>query len=265
MFQKPKFRSREYATTFQEKSVTDVYHYRAPYPDETFQILSDLIVDEPRRVLDVGTGQGNIARPLLPFVERIDAVDFSENMIESGKQLPGGKDAKLTWILGEMEAVCLNGPYALITAGESLHWFDHNVVMGLFVNLLSPNGYLAVIERICLLAVRDGDIIAKYSANKDYEPYNLLKALEEAGLFEKVGLAETKSEVWTPTVADFLNFRHSQNGLSRERMGEADATAFDLAVRARIADQVKEGTVKIVDKRLQGAVMARVIWGKPLA
>ena len=67
--------------------MTDVYHYRAPYPEETFQILSDLIVDEPRVVLDVGTGQGNIARPLLPFVERIDAVDFSENMIESGQTI----------------------------------------------------------------------------------------------------------------------------------------------------------------------------------
>ena len=62
---------------------------------------------------------------------------------------------------------------------------------------------------------------------------------------------------------EFLNFRHSQNGLSRERMSEPEA--FDEAMQVRIAEQVEAGTVNMVGDQLQGTVTASVIWGKPLA
>ena len=104
-----------------------------------------------------------------------------------GKQLPGGDDCKLRWILGAVEDITLSGPYALIMAGGSLHWFDHNVVMPLFASLLTEQGFLAVVERECSVGLNDSDIISKYSANQDYEPFHLLNALEDAGLFRKVG------------------------------------------------------------------------------
>jgi hypothetical protein len=44
------------AGRFQDQSVVDRYHLRPTYPPETFTILGELIVDEPRAVLDVGCG-----------------------------------------------------------------------------------------------------------------------------------------------------------------------------------------------------------------
>ncbi|SRR6266478_8104946 len=121
---KPEDFSTYYAETFKDHHVVDAYRYRPPYPDEVFTILAGLITDEPRTVLDVGAGSGDIARRLVDFVERVDAVDFSQNMIEMGKQLPNGDHPHLHWIYGKVEEVPLSPPYALITAGSSIHWTE---------------------------------------------------------------------------------------------------------------------------------------------
>lgn len=87
---KPENFSTYYAETFKDHLVVDACQHRLPDPDGVFDILAELITDEPRAVLDVGTGSGDIARRLVDFVERVDAVDFSQNMIERGKQLLNG-------------------------------------------------------------------------------------------------------------------------------------------------------------------------------
>ena len=46
----------EFSTRFRDRSVVDAYHLRPSYPEEVFDILLDLITDEPRAVLDVGCG-----------------------------------------------------------------------------------------------------------------------------------------------------------------------------------------------------------------
>ncbi len=78
----PSIQGAHNAGRFQDQSVVDRYHLRPTYPLELFAILNELIVDEPRTVLDIGCGTGNIARPLADYVERIDAVDLSLPMLD---------------------------------------------------------------------------------------------------------------------------------------------------------------------------------------
>src|SRR5947209_7119795 len=115
MLPKPKHLGVEYAVQFQDQSIVDAYQYRPPYPAELFEILLSLISDEPRTVLDVGCGRGDVARQLVEHVQRVDAVDFSRSMLERGKQLPYGDHPQLHWIFGRVEDVALHPPYALIT------------------------------------------------------------------------------------------------------------------------------------------------------
>ncbi|GEM_PF-3621096 len=135
-----------HAGRFQDQSVVDRYHLRPAYPPETFTVLNELIADEPRVILDLGCGTGNIARPLAAYetVERIDAVDLSLPMIERGKTLPGGDSPKIRWRHGRAEDVELNLPYALVTAGESLHWMTWDVVLPRLARVLTPHGVLAI-------------------------------------------------------------------------------------------------------------------------
>lgn len=145
MSQIPAFLRPDVAATFTSRAVAASYRHRPPYPPQAFDILAGLIADAPRTVLDLGCGTGFVARPLAPLVDRVDAIDISTAMIEVGKRLPGGDHARLTWIAGRAEDVALRPPYALITAGDSLHWMDWDRVLPRLADALSPNGALAIL------------------------------------------------------------------------------------------------------------------------
>lgn len=68
-----------------------------------FAILVSLLTDEPRTIQDLGVGSGDLARRLVEVVRWVDAADFSERMIEYGKQLPNGSHPHLRWIYGKFE------------------------------------------------------------------------------------------------------------------------------------------------------------------
>jgi len=146
MMKRPESHGEQYMVRFQHQSVVDRYHLRPTYPQETFELLNDLIVDEPRAVLDVGCGTGNVARPLAAYVERVDALDLSLPMLSRARTLPGGDSPKIRWLHGRAEEVSLEPPYALVTAGESLHWMEWGVVLPRFARLLTLHGVLAIVH-----------------------------------------------------------------------------------------------------------------------
>ena len=264
MLTRPACRSVAYAETFKDRSVVAAYRHRPPHPPGTFDLLRQLIVDGPRSLLDAGTGLGDLARTLAPDCERVDAVDFSEGMIETARALPGGDDPRIRWHCSPIEDADLLGPYSLITAADSLSWFDLDVVIPKFAELLTESGVLAVVERSAQVGLREDDIIPAYSLNREYVPWNPVKALEEAGLFERLGQECTGPVSWTPTVDEYIERRHSQNGFSRDRMSLRQAAEFDAALRARIAEQVREGLVRMEEGRVLGEVAGSVVWGRPV-
>ena len=144
--QRPVHLSRYYADQFLETSVAQAYHYRPEYPPETFDLLDELIVDEPRRVLDIGCGTGFIARNLVDKADTVDAVDMSAAMIETGRLLTNGGHPHLNWIHSTVEDAALSPPYALVTAGQSLHWMDWEITLARVGRMLTGNGCLAIVE-----------------------------------------------------------------------------------------------------------------------
>src|SRR5216683_5484384 len=111
---KPEPFSPWYAEAFKDQQVVKAYRFRPPYPEEVFAILLTLLNDEPRPILDVGAGDGDLARPLVGRGAQVDAVDCSPQMIAQGKHLPQGNHPHLNWIEGNIEDVPLTPPYALI-------------------------------------------------------------------------------------------------------------------------------------------------------
>jgi predicted TPR repeat methyltransferase len=85
---KPSHLSGTYGAWFKDPLLAAAYPARPPYPDGVIQLLTELIVDTPRAVLDVGCGTGELARRLSSSVDRVDAVDFSATM------LPGAATAR---------------------------------------------------------------------------------------------------------------------------------------------------------------------------
>lgn len=256
---KPAYLGVEYAARFQDQSVAEAYRFRSPYSDELFDFLASLLVDEPRTVLDVGSGTGDIARCMVERVDRVDAVDVSQQMIEQGKQQQNGQHARLNWVVGRVEEAPLRPPYALITAGESLHWMEWEYVLPYFHTLLTPHGSLAILTR------REQDsawfepliaTIRRFSTNKEYRPFNMVEELTKRQLFHAQGTLETPPVPFVQSVKDYIAHFHSMSSLSREHMGLEQATAFDNEVQAIIAPYVQDGMIT-------RSVFASVTWGKP--
>lgn len=256
---KPAHLGPKFAAQFSDPSVAAAYHLRPPYLDEIFDVLVDLIVDRPMVVLDVGTGTGEIARPLARRVDRVDAVDPSPEMIARGRRLPGGDASNLRWLRGFAEDVALTPPYGLITAAASLHWMDWKVALPRFRDLLTARGPLAVIEDREVASPwgeATGKLCAEFSTNRAYRPYNVIAELETRGLFRQLGRYETPVVSFDQRVGDYVESFHARNGFSRDRMTPERAIAFDRRLRLLVEPFATDGMVRIRH-------VNEIVWGAP--
>jgi trans-aconitate methyltransferase len=249
---------------FRDTEVARLYRNRPTYPPATFEILAELMVD-PRVVLDVGAGTGAVARQLLPYATRIDAVDPSGAMIAEGRRLPNGTDPRLRWINAMAETATLDPPYGLVTAGTSLHWMDLERVIPRFASALAPGGRLAVLE---VVETPVGPTLWNDAATAIIKEYSELKAdhvdsfaavladLDKRALFAREGDRLTAPIKTTRTVAEWLEWMHSTSTLARARLGDRSA-AFDEDIRALFAG--------LGLTEFQFEIQGRIVWGRPVA
>ncbi|WP_405058176.1 class I SAM-dependent methyltransferase [Kribbella sp. NBC_01505] len=249
------------AGTFQHQAVAEAYQHRPPYPDEVFDRLEALITDEPRRVLDIGAGEGAIARPLAPRVEAVDAIDIAPAMIAAGKQRPGGDHPAIHWQVSGIETAELTGPYALVTAGASIHWMPWEETFAQIVPHLTPNAQLVVIEHGPVdTPWRDAvrALIKLHSRKQDFNPkFKVVDAIQERGLLDLSGTARTAPITYHQRVADYVEQFHSTSSLARELMPAEEAAAFDAGVESAVRPYARDGVLEL-------RIEAELSWGRPL-
>jgi ubiquinone/menaquinone biosynthesis C-methylase UbiE len=256
---KPQHLSLTYAEQFKERSIVQAYAHRPPIPDAVFEVLTNLIADRPRTVLDAGCGTGAIARQLVPFVDHIDAVDFSNAMIEVGRQLQNGNHPHLRWIEASIEQAVLDPPYALIVAAGSLHWMNWDVVMPRFHSMLTPLGTLAIVWQSEIAQPWHKELnqlVSHYSTNQDYQPFNLIAELTKRNMFRQRGEQHLSPYLFRQSIDSYVESIHSRNGFSRERMTSEAAQAFDYDVAHLLKMAYPNAMVEI-------EILGHVVWGDP--
>jgi trans-aconitate methyltransferase len=124
--------------------------YRRGYRAELLETLASRFALGPgSRVLDLGCGTGQLARPLADRAGSVIGMDPSADMLSLA--LEGTTATNATWLLGTDEQVpglesllgkeCLD----LVTIGQALHWMDAADLFTALVPLLRPRGGIAVI------------------------------------------------------------------------------------------------------------------------
>ncbi len=262
MVTRPESHSEKHSARFQDWSLVKRYHLRPTYPAEIFDILASLIADQPRSILDIGCGTGDVTRPLATFADSIDAVDVSLPMLEHARILPGGNSPAIRWIHGRAEDLAARpSPYALITAGQSLHWMDWDVVLPRLASLLSPRGVLAIVTVRIEPRVpwQDGHsaLVRRFTNNPTYVPVDMIPELEKAGLFLTLGSRVTAPVPMQQSVDDYIAGQHAQSNLSLDTMGADEAAVFAQEMRDLLEPFAK-------DDVLSFSVVGHLIWGKPL-
>ncbi len=222
-----------YASVFQEPHVVASYPNRPPYPQETIDELARLA--DGGAVVDAGCGTGELARRLAPLTGRVDAVDVSRPMLELAQTLPGAE--RVRWVHGGIETAVLDPPYALVVAGDSVHWFDWDVALPRIFEL-APR--FAVVSRNWFhgadeLVARLRPVYAAHGWNKDFRPLDPVTELERRGLLRVVSRDGSRPAPWQPTQDEVVGLHFSQSGFARERL--ADAAAFERDLRAALGPE----------------------------
>ncbi|HYI14769.1 MAG TPA: class I SAM-dependent methyltransferase [Thermomicrobiales bacterium] len=259
---KPVHLGPQYGAQFGDSSIVHAYRFRPPYPGEIYGFLSDLLPRGPVNALDAGCGSGDLALGMLaslPDIVRLDAIDLAAEMVAVGRQRPGGDDPRLNWQVAPIETASLDPPYALITAGESLHWMDWPVVMPRFRTALQPGGVLAIVgrgEQPSPWSEGLLEIVRRYTTNRDFQPYDIIDELTSRGLFTVRGTRKTAPVTHQQSIDGYIESWHSRNGLSRDRMTPDTAAAFDRETRELLAGLGHQETVTF-------EVVGSVTWGLP--
>ncbi len=247
------------ALTFTRPDVATAYQHRPPYPAQVFDILEQLIVGRPRRVLDLGAGEGAIARPLAGRVDHVAALDISPAMIAAGRQRPGGQRPALCWITGPAETAPLDGPYGLVTAGASLHWMPWEPTLSRLPPVLTDGALLAIVDQDfpdVPWAAELRQIIGRHSRSTSYDPqFSLPDELAARGLLEITGRQATEPVPFRQSVPDYAEHFHSTSSLARAWMPAAEAAAFRQAVTDAVSPHAVRGIVTV-------PVVAQLAWGR---
>lgn len=242
---------------FRDAEVARLYSYRAPYPAAVFTLLRRLLV-APGTILDAGAGTGALARGMLPFAQRIDAVDPSDAMIAAGRRSPNGDDRRIRWLVGRAEDAPISPPYGLITCGASLHWMDLDSVLPRFHTALAPGAVVAIVDTDNVHGPYHDDVLAVIRRYSELEHHagmqDLIGTLEAGGHFVVLGTERTDPTPVEQSVDEYVEFLHSTSTLARIRLGERSA-AFD--------DELRSILVRHGIERLHYDVVGTVTWGRP--
>lgn len=243
------------AGTFRSTSVAEAYAKRAPYPPTVDDILLELLGEEPRRVLDLGSGPGTLARRLAPKIESVDAVDPSPAMIEAGRRAPGGDHPGINWLCHTAEELTPTGNYGLIVAAKSLHWMDCESLLPRLWSWLSPGGVLAVVRsrRTVPWRAPEQQFLADYARSRPRA--DIVEQVQRQGLFRRIDERFTEGVTVRQTMDDYITSFHSMEAFRTEDLGPERTRTF----RDRFRDLL---TPYAEGDELSFTVMGRVTWGR---
>ncbi len=233
---------REDASAFKDAGVVRAYRNRPPYPEDLFQRLSQVCPTDWRRVLDLGCGTGDISRRLARYVDHIDAIDVSAEMVATARTLAGA-GSRIAGHVMPVEEFDGEGTYGLAVAAESIAWFDLPRLLPRLRSMLHPEGLLALVTRLELAAWSEGfsAIIPEFAASKSFRRRNIVAEMEAAGLATLVREETLGPWSFTQSVDDYIELQHSRQSFARNRMGGQRAREFDDQLREIVERHARDG------------------------
>lgn len=156
----------------------DYARYRAGYPRSFFNRVTALDIGlHGQRILDLGTGTGNLAREFARRGCHVTGIDISEGQIAEARRLAAEQGIDVNFRVAPAEETGLaNHSFDVITASQCWLYFDRDKTVAEVKRLLVSNGHLmtchlAWLPRRDAVAKQTEDLILKY--NPDWTANNL--------------------------------------------------------------------------------------------
>jgi ubiquinone/menaquinone biosynthesis C-methylase UbiE len=118
------------------------------------RIVLDAVPPRCRRALDVGCGQGTLARQLAQRCDEVVGIDLDHEALAHARA--AASEANLSFVEGDVMTYPFpDESFDLITAVATLHHLPLTPALQRFRNLLKPGGVLAVVGLYRAHALRD--------------------------------------------------------------------------------------------------------------
>jgi len=209
--------------------------YRPAYPQELIEGLAAAAgLDGSGRLLDLGTGTGQLAVPLAPYVAEVVAVDPEPEMlaqIHDGitKVQAHAEDVDETW-----------GTFRLVTIGRAFHWMDGDVVMERLSRVTRQVALVGDTLEESEAETTLLDVAREFFGERPPMKQPTVRYAEAlaASPFSNVQTI-TVEVVRTWTIDTLIGFAYSTSFASLARVGDR-REAFERALRARIKPSYRE-------------------------
>jgi ubiquinone/menaquinone biosynthesis C-methylase UbiE len=122
--------------------------YRPPYPKQLFAaMVKKFELNGQGALLDLGCGTGEMAIPLANYFEKVLALDPDEAMLNEGRAKAKRLNiSNIHWQAGSSKDLTdVEGPFKLITMGQSFHWMDEKPVLEHLYRLTEPLGGVVIV------------------------------------------------------------------------------------------------------------------------
>lgn len=128
------------------KTADDYARHRAGFPPELFVRLARFGIGLPgKRLLDLGTGTGALAREFARAGLRVTGLDRSRAMVAEGVRLARADELPLECVVAPAESLPFReAAFDVVTAGQCWHWFDRTRAAAEAYRVLRPGGRLAL-------------------------------------------------------------------------------------------------------------------------
>ncbi|MCL6220174.1 class I SAM-dependent methyltransferase [Zunongwangia pacifica] len=115
-------------------------NFRPQYPKSIFDEIKKHL-NHHHHAWDCATGNGQVARELSTFFDRVEATDISENQLKEAPKL-----GNINYSIQQAEKVNFpNKSFDLITVAQAIHWFKFDEFYTEVKRTLKDNGILAVL------------------------------------------------------------------------------------------------------------------------
>lgn len=246
--------------------------YRRGYPEAFYEHLERVFcLTKNYRVLDLGTGIGQIAFALAPRVGEVVATDINSEMIAEGGRIAEEKKVKnIVWAVSSAEEVSYDlGMFDLVTIGSAFHWMEGNAVLDRAYAMMNRNGGIAIVantnsihrnnERSVWKKIAR-EVIEKHvgqerkagKARLYREPKERFEDIVDASQFvRRESFVMEYEEQWS--IDEIIGYLHSTSFASSEVLGER-WNAFESEMRKRLEEMGDAGV--FFEKQKLDAILA---------
>ncbi len=128
------------------KTAVDYGRHRQGFPPVFFERLVQFgVIGANKRVLDIGTGAGTLARGAALSGSRVIGLDIAVELLQQARLLDQEAGVSIQYMIGSAEHIALPDVYFdTVTAGQCWHWFDRPRAAQEVKRLLKPGGAVVI-------------------------------------------------------------------------------------------------------------------------